>query len=123
MAARRDYIKLTGGWWLGHAPESFLQMVVAKTIRESVDNAVYIDVLLQQIGKETILGVGRPAGKARQRPDIAKWYKSSDTLLAVIEIKKNYRSQPIADDAQKLGKMMKHHPWLAAADILGYAES
>jgi hypothetical protein len=123
MAAQKQYIDMTDGSSLGHAPESFLQMAVAQKVAKATGNAVYVDISLQKIINEIGRGPGRPAGNARQRPDISVWYKSNATIRAVIEIESTHLSKPIAGDAKKIEKMMKLTSRPQAGYILGYSES
>jgi hypothetical protein len=46
--ARIHYERMTGGYWLSHAPESFLQVLVALEI-ERAGYAVYIDTSIRKM--------------------------------------------------------------------------
>ncbi len=121
--AQREYKALTDGWWLWHAPESFLQVIVAQRVAKETKHVVYIDASMRRIEREIGRGRGRPAKNAGQRPDILVWHKTSATLRAVIEIKRTASFQPIQADAKKMDQWLKRPQGPKTAYILAYSEA
>lgn len=123
VAAQMKYRAMTGGWWLWHGPESFLQVVIAQGLAKTIENAVYIDTSMGQMEDEKGRGPGRPAADDGRRPDLSVWYKTSDRLRAVIEIKRTTALRPIAADAKKIEGWLTHRNALTVGYILGYSEA
>lgn len=100
------YEKMTDGYWLWHAPESFVQMVIAAEIYNKLDVCVYPEC--------TPLGFARDATKAthlgrpphtneQQRFDLVVWWKNQQRPRAIVEIKLTYASMTgVLSDANKL---------------------
>jgi hypothetical protein len=40
--AQREYEAMTDGWWLWHAPESFLQVIIAQRVAKETKHVLYI---------------------------------------------------------------------------------
>jgi hypothetical protein len=122
MNAHDAHRTLTGGWWLDRAPESFIQVLVAQRIA-TLEHQVYIDTslkkIVQDIGRRHR---GRPSTNIRQRPDISVWFKTSDTLRAVIEIKRAWQFRPVRLDAMKLTKYLRQKGAAGTGYLLVYSE-
>ena len=106
--AQNSYLDMTGGdtteggWWLRHAPESYLQTVVAQSIFRRLKHRVYIDSSLKKIRSDQKKR-GRPAqANAAKRPDLAIWHKSRSVVRAIIEIKIAWNKEAILEDSKKL---------------------
>lgn len=114
--AQREYEAMTDGWWLWHAPKSFLQVIVAQRVAKETKHVVYIDASMRRIERETVRGPGRRAKNAGQRPDILVWHKAargrgpSATLRAVIEIKTHGELPTHPSGRQKNGAMAETGP-------------
>jgi hypothetical protein len=107
--AEKTYEKLTGGHWLSHGPESFLQVAIALALRRS-GNFVYIDASIKKAERDKESARrGRPPGNLKQRPDISVWFKATDRLRAIIETKLATWGdlQPVGRDAKKIERLMK----------------
>jgi len=122
LAAQRDYEAMTGHW-LKHAPESFLQVCVARGVCKATGNAVYIDASMRKIANEKGRGPGRPAANAGKRPDISVWFKNSDALRAIIEIKCTHLLDHIKKDVAKMEAWLRQAGPPGAAYILAYSEA
>jgi hypothetical protein len=123
IAAQEEYKAMTNGWWLWHGPESFLQVVVAQGVAKTAGNVVYIDTSMERMVTERGRGPGRPAANSRQRPDISVWNKASETLRAIIEIKRTVSLGPILADAAKMNRWLRQANSPGAAYILAYSEA
>jgi hypothetical protein len=121
--AQKRYEAMTGGWWLSHGPELYLQGVIAEHIAE-LKHWVYLDCSIRKI-IEYDMGRrrGRPAFNERQRPDISVWYKSRDAIRAVVEIKRAFDVGPVRQDAQKLDRILSAAKGPAAGYLLVYSEA
>jgi hypothetical protein len=108
--AQEMYQKMTEGHWLSHAHESFLQVFVALELHSKLGNSVYMDTSVKKTQRdEENPRRGRPPNNIRQRPDISVWYRSSDTLRAIIEAKLTFSGHVgrIQDDATKVETLVK----------------
>jgi hypothetical protein len=123
VGAQKEYKETTGGWWLWHGPESFLQVVVAQKIAKKTGHFVYIDASRSRIERERGRGPGRPAASGSQRADISVWNKTGFTLRAVIEIKRSIGTKPILDDVHRMNTWMGLNNPPAAAYMLAYSEA
>ena len=120
--AERKYEWLTGGHWLSHAPESFLQMTVAMELRKKTKNCIYVDASHNKIkADQDERRLGRPPGNEHERPDISVWFKTSNELRAIIEIKLAYRFAGVNSDATKIRKILRHKQ-SALGYLLVYSE-
>ncbi|MBK6361419.1 MAG: hypothetical protein IPH64_00955 [Comamonadaceae bacterium] len=112
MAAARktfvDYEKLTGGWWLMHGPESFLQNGIALDLRKQADILVYPECSPKRVKADhNIVKIGRPPKTSQQqRFDLVTWWKNG-TPRAIVELKLAYDIRPIRKDAEKLLEFRK----------------
>lgn len=123
VSAQRLYEKTTGGWWLSHGPEAFLQVMVAKHVAEMTSHSVYIDCSLKKIQAEIGRGRGRPANNAGTRPDLSIWHKSSATVRAAIEIKRAWNIVGLRKDAKRLETLLKQALAPDSAYLLVYSEA
>jgi hypothetical protein len=120
--ARSHYERMTGGYWLWHAPESFLQVLVAQQIAKA-GYSVYIDASIKKMKLDFDALPGRPAANLRTRPDISVWYKNNSGLKAVIEVKRAWSLAPIQTDATKVAKYLGQCSALKTGYILAYTEA
>jgi hypothetical protein len=122
-AAQREYKTMTGGWWLWHGPESFLQVVVAQRVAKTTGHSVYVDTSRKRIECEKGRGRERRAANQGQRPDISVWNKTSARLRAVIEIKRTNTLGSIQADATRMSAWLRQANPPSAAYILAYSLS
>lgn len=120
LKAQYDYKEMSGGWWLSHAPESFLQVIIAQQLAQS--HSVYIDATIKKLRSDTVPTPGRPSRNFRKRPDIAVWYKDDVTLRAIIEIKRAWNFAPVYSDAQKIKNILKSKNFVKVGYLVIYSE-
>lgn len=118
--AQRKYTGLTG-FWLWHAPESFLQTIVAIELGKT--HTVYVDASLKKSKSQMRRRVGRPASGMGRRPDISVWAKTGASLRAVVEIKQAWNINPVVADAKKVETMLKKVRGVKAGYILVYSDA
>lgn len=123
ITAQEDYGEITGGWWLWHGPESYLQTTVANRVAKQTGHAVYVDCSIRKLAAEIKRGPGRPADNQGQRPDLTIWNKSGKTLRAAIEIKRAWSITGVRADATKLLKWLAHSHGPGTAYLLVYSEA
>lgn len=106
--AWEKYEQMTDGWWLSHAPESFLQNFVALHLARTHDHSVYPECSPKKI-REDLWGPikGRKPNNQQQRFDVVVWWKTKAFVRAVIEIKRAYTTAPIQKDRQKISDYLK----------------
>lgn len=125
--ARDQYDEMTGGHWLSHAPETFIQFVIAREIFKA-DYYVFSDVSLKKVLNDVFRKApgkirGRQPHFLSQRSDLTVWNKSSETVRAVIEIKKAWNIGPLKKDALKLKKLSKMKNGPRRGYIIAYTEA
>ena len=101
ISAQEKYEKMSGGCWLSHGPESFLQIVIAELLSERTELPIYVDASIKKMMREFERGPGRPSKPNAQRPDITVFHKD-ETLRAAIEVKRAWSFHPIRKDAKKI---------------------
>jgi hypothetical protein len=121
--AQKKHKSISGGWWLWHGPESFLQVMVALQITKKTRHTVYVDTSMSRIQKEIGKGPGQPAKNVGQRPDLSVWSKASDTLRAIIEIKRSNSLIPIRADVKKMERWLGQKKAPNTAYVLAYSEA
>jgi hypothetical protein len=118
------YDKMTDGCWLSHAPESFLQNILAWQIFKKTEHVVYVDASIRKLQYDLDQPRrGRPPIYFGRRPDICVWYKSENRIKAFVEIKlATDRFGPVNRDANKVMRFVKHRH-AAYGYLLIYSEA
>ena len=119
--AHRQYQKMTD-YWLSHAPESFLTVVIAQEIVKA-NYAVYIDTSLKRILKDATTHKGAIPSALGNRSDISVWYRTKDSIRAAIEVKRAYSAPPVSRDAKKLARIVGLKKGPKTGYIVAYSES
>ncbi len=120
--AHRQYEEMTAGWWLQHAPESFIHVVIAQHLNAQGYN-VYIDASNQKLRDGHVGLAGKIAKDPRKRPDISVWYKSTGMLKAEIEVKKAHYRYPIDADITKLSGCINTEGHSETGYVVAYSQS
>lgn len=121
--AQGTCMRMTGGWWLWHAPESFLQHQIARAIVRT-GNEVFTEASPAKIAREHNSPLrGRPAHNKQKRFDIVVWQRSQNLLRAAIEIKRTSTLQPVVKDAVKLRKYLDQRNSHGVGYLLVYSEA
>jgi hypothetical protein len=123
--AHKDYERISGGWWLQHAPESFLSTYIAKAIHKDAGFQVYLDTSLGKIAKERVEnGAPKARGPLPQymnlRPDISVWERTTGNIRAMIEVKRSFGNEPVRQDIQKIRRFVQKQHGGRAGYVLGY---
>jgi hypothetical protein len=118
--AHNMYENLTG-YWLFHSPEHLLQDLMFLELGKKW--LVFIEAnrkrLSEQMGKSPM---GRPPLK-RYRYDLVVWHRSTDTLRAVIEIKRSLiMTDVMKNDANRIRKAINSQPSIKSGYLLVYSE-
>jgi hypothetical protein len=104
--ANKEYEKMTGGYWLWHAPESYVQMILARDITKELNVCVYPECTPNSIERDAVKAVNRgrpPLINKQQRFDLVVWWKNQTRPRALIELKLTYASMTgVLDDGKKL---------------------
>jgi Tfp pilus assembly protein PilO len=109
LGAHRQYLAMTG-YWLSHAPESYITVMIARAI-VGLGYNVYIDTSLKKIlNDQIILQRSRKrklSPSLSKRSDISVVFKSKQQTLAAIEVKRAaYYVDPILRDTNKLDRLV-----------------
>ena len=120
--AAKKYGQMTG-WWLSHAPESFIQIYVSCLLADE-GYSVYPDISVGRIREELELDSKNIADDIlRYKCDISVWFKKKRALRASIEIKKSWNSSSILKDIEKIRRINSVSRSASQGYILGYSES
>jgi hypothetical protein len=124
--AEASYENITGGHWLSHAPESFIQVVVALELSR-LGHGAYIDASHKKLHTGIKRGPGRPMKRTGQRPDISIWDGSGETIRAYVEIKKAGHAvdlpPSVRKDAKKIEALLKSPKAAQAGYLLVYIQA
>jgi hypothetical protein len=112
------------GTSLAHAPESFLQMKIVDALHQTGSYWVYPDISLGRICRERTRDCIFINNKEiyKLRPDISVWYKSSNNIRSLIEIKRTWTKSLIQKDVMRLEKILNENEFIKTAYIIGYWE-
>jgi hypothetical protein len=122
-AAQKDYSEITGGWWLSHGPESFINHSIAIKVWEQ-GFWVYPEASPKKIIDERDDRLkGRPPKGLGQRFDIVVWAKSSDKIRAILEIKRAWSIADLRSDRDKVATFLKRSKYVKAGYLLVYTEA
>lgn len=121
--AQKNYMKMTGDWYLSHGPESFLQHTIAINICEKLGFRVYPEASPKKIMKERNVHKGGPPKKnLYQRFDLVVWDKSSNNLRAILEIKRAWTIGPLFADQEKIANFIKKNEYVKLGYLLAYTD-
>ena len=128
---QRLYEKVSGGWWLYHAPESFIQSHLALHIAHNGEFCVYPECSPKRWKASVDEGNGaKPRGRPfsahnKKRFDLVIWWKSGNRPRAIVEIKRAMNASPLVADAGKIVKYGKEAQsfCIKTAYILAYSEA
>lgn len=122
--AHKEYIKISGGYWLWHAPEFFIQVVMAQELSNAFYK-VYMDIPNKRIREDhPSEGVEFSLDDAN-RPDLTVWHKSKNLKFSVkakIEIKKTRLLKDVKNDVDKLRKNIEHGMATKTGYVVVYTE-
>jgi len=121
--AQKEYGELTGGWWLSHGPESFIEHSIAIKIKKK-GFWVYPEASPRKIMKErNDHPRGRPPKNLGQRFDLVVWSKSSNNIRAIIEIKRAWNITSLLNDREKIATFLKLNEYVKSGYLLAYTEA
>lgn len=125
LRAHKQYLEMTG-YWLSHAPESYITVTLAQEIFKGGYN-VYIDSSLKKILDDQ--NNNQRGSKRRLSPSLAKRsdisvvYKSRQETLAAIEVKRAaYYVNPVLTDAVKLNELVGIEGGAKNGYVVAYSE-
>ncbi|WP_145960679.1 hypothetical protein [Acidiferrobacter sp. SPIII_3] len=128
---QRLYNKVSDGWWLYHAPESFIQSHLALHIAHNGEFCVYPECSPKRWKASVSRGNGtKPRGRPfsahnKKRFDLVIWRKSGKRPRAIVEIKRAVYASPLVEDAGKIVDYGKEAQFfgIRTAYILAYSEA
>jgi hypothetical protein len=126
LSAHKQYLAMTG-YWLSHAPESYITVKLAQDIFKSGYN-VYIDSSLKKILNDRDNyqrgGKRKLSPSLSKRSDISVVYKSRHETLAAIEVKRAaYYVNPVLRDTKKLNKLVGIEGGATNGYVVAYSEA
>lgn len=112
-SAFNKHKKITGGYWLGAAPESYIQAEVANKLYDvclvTLEDTVESTLKAARVGN---ISGKRPRGSKKGRFDIVAW-RADDHPMAIIEIKKVWHHDSVLRDAIRINQMIQKHGTLS----------
>lgn len=128
VVAWNNYEYISGGWWLSHAPESFLQSQSASYISRNIDTNIFPECSPKR-WKASLEDDSVKRGRSlivndKQRFDLIVWWKRN-TPRAIVEIKRAYSANGVLSDADKVWRYRKEATkyGFGAAYLLVYTEA
>ena len=102
-----NYLKMSGGYFLWHAPEYYITVEVARSLADK-KYRVYFDVPVGRIGKLDF-GDGRISNSKSclKRVDVSIFSKTDNSMRALLEIKKTNNFTNVESDFNKLKKISR----------------
>lgn len=121
LAAHDEYLNMTN-YWLSHAPESYITVMIARAIAQ-LDYSIYIDTSLKRVLADYAKIKGHLPASLSKRSDISVWFKGGLAVRAAVEVKKAYHVAPILKDTEKLGAIigLVHGP--KTGYVVAYSEA
>jgi hypothetical protein len=115
------------GYWLSHAPESYITVIIAQEIVKLGYN-VYIDTSLKKILNDQIEkqhgGKRKVSPSLSKRSDISVMFKSKQQTLAAIEVKRAaYYVDPVLRDTKKLDQLIGVEGGAKTGYVVAYSEA
>ena len=102
VSAQEFHIRMTAGYYLWYAHESYLQNYIAIEMFENQGFYVYVDASPKKIRADSDSISKRPPGNSAQRFDLVFWHKTKNQLRAIVEIKRAWNQGPVIKDVRKL---------------------
>ncbi|TAN53806.1 MAG: hypothetical protein EPN26_06625 [Rhodospirillales bacterium] len=125
-SAFETYQDLSGGHWVGNAPESFLQACIALAFKDLKDQDDRLYVTLEASTKRILADVDMKIDRRtvkmsdRERFDMLLWYKGGQPR-AIIETKKAWNADSCNRDAERIRQWIraKSNP-INSGYVVGY---
>lgn len=118
------YRRMSGGYWLSYAPESYIQAEIANALAKKCPFVTLEDnvgEILENSGADR--RGAKPRGSRWGRVDIVVWWKN-DSPRTLIEVKKISNGAIFNDDAKRLrGLLKKKTSSFAEGILIGYADA
>lgn len=121
--AYETYKEITGGYWLWHSPEHFLQNFVM--VRLGKDYWVYSEATRSKIEVDTGHHARGPRPQPNAHYDLVVWHKTLSSLRAVVEVKRCYTtvcSKGLKTDADRIKKAQNGKNGAKDGYLLVYSE-
>ena len=127
----KEYAYVSDGWWLYHAPESFIQSHLASHIAHKGGFCVFPECSPKRwkasIDENNgVKPIGRPFRKHdKKRFDLVIWRKKVERPRAILEIKRAVSTGPLLEDVRKILKYKNEAQsyGIRTAYILVYSEA
>ena len=118
-----EYREWTNGYWLSYAPESYIQVEIARSLKKE-----FLFITLEDTVRDILIDSDaemrgrKPRNSPAGRVDIIAWWKN-ETPRALIEVKKCWTYDGINSDAIRLRQLLKHGGSLQIGLIVVYTEA
>lgn len=126
LSAHKEYLAMTD-YWLSHAPESYITVMIAQAVTKLGYN-VYIDTSLKKIlndqNKNQRGNKKKLSPSLSKRSDISVVFKSKRETLAAIEVKRAaYYFDPVRRDTEKLDQLIGVEGGAKNGYVVAYSEA
>ncbi len=117
------YYKMSGGFGLGQAPESFIQAQVAMTLSKICPFVTLEDTVDGILRDSQSERRGRkPRGSGSGRIDVLIW-NDNGTPRVLVEIKKAWKNDVVNNDADRIRKLLNRRGSLQSGLIILYTDA
>lgn len=119
-SALRKYVRLSGGYGLKDAPESFLQAEIAYAVMKCsryVTLECGVDMLLREAGAER-----RGRQPRSGRFDIVTWWENGKPRF-IVEVKKATNTRAIDGDVQRIRQVLNRGGTARAGLVIAYSDA
>ncbi|NJD77608.1 MAG: hypothetical protein FIB08_11015 [Candidatus Methanoperedens sp.] len=118
--AFRKYHKWSNGWWLGAAPESFIETEIANSLSKIVPYITLQDTIRSILeNAEADLRGPKPRNSALGRMDIIVWW-ADETPRILIEVKKAWTNYALNKDARRLRQLINKESTIQKGLLVAY---
>ena len=121
--AFNDYYEWTNCYWLCHAPESYIQVEIARSLKKEFP-FITLEDTVRAILKDSDAEIrGRmPRSNSSGRVDIIVWW-NNETPRALIEVKKSWTYDAINSDAKRLRQLLNRGGSIQCGIIVVYTDA
>jgi len=119
----RKYHGWSNGYWLGSAPESFIEAEIANSLSKIVPFITLQDTIRDILKNANAdLRGPKPRNSSIGRMDIVVWW-ADETPRVLIEIKKAWKNNSLNDDAKRLRQLLNKESTLQKGVIVAYTSA
>ncbi len=118
--AFEKYHEWSNGWWLGAAPESFIETEIANSLSKIVPYITLQDTIRSILeNADADLRGPKPRNSSLGRMDIIVWW-ANETPRILIEVKKAWTNDALNKDARRLRQLINKDSTIQKGLLVAY---